>query len=112
MEEEYIACYEATSNAMWLWNLVFALGVVDSAMRLLQLYYDNFAVVSFSNNARRTCRFKHIDINFYFVKENVVEGIIDIEYTLVANMLIDPLTKGLLVWVFEEHASRMGLLKV
>ena len=78
MEEEYIACYEVTSNAMWLWNLVFSLGVVDSAMRPLQLYCDNSTVVSFSKNVKRTYRFKHIDINFYFIKENVAKGIIDI----------------------------------
>ena len=40
MEEEQIACYEVISNAMWLWNLVFSLGVVDFAMRPLQLYYE------------------------------------------------------------------------
>ena len=67
--------------------------------------------LSFSKNAKRTCRFKHIDINLYFVKENVAKGIIDI-YTATANMLTDLLTKGLPVWVFEEHVSRMGLLGV
>ena len=66
MEAEYIACYEATCSAMWLRNLVFALGVVAST------------TVSFFKNTRSTCCSKHIDIKFYFVKEKVVEGIIDI----------------------------------
>ncbi|KAL5576619.1 hypothetical protein UlMin_018318 [Ulmus minor] len=111
MEAEYVVCYEATCNAMWLRNFISALGVVDSTTRPLKLYCDNSAAVSFSRNTRSTCRSKHIDVKFYFVKEKVVEGLISVEYMSTNNMLADPLTKGLPICVFQEQVSHMGLLE-
>ena len=110
MEAEYMACYEATCQAVWLRNFISALGVVDSISRPLKLYCDNSAAVSFSKNARSTSRSKHIDIKYYFVKEKVAEALIAIEYTPTTSMLADPLTKGLPICVFAKHVTRMGLL--
>ncbi|KAL5538471.1 hypothetical protein UlMin_045758 [Ulmus minor] len=110
MEAEYVACYEATCNAMWLRNFISALGVVNSAMRPLELYCDNFATVSFSRNTKSTCRSKHIDVKFYFVKEKVA-GLISVEYMFTNNMLANSLTKGLPICVFQEHVSHMRLLE-
>ena len=110
METEYMACYEATCHAIWLWNFISTLGVVDSISRPLKLYCDNYAVVSFSRNTRSTSRSKHIDIKFYFVKEKVAESLITTEHTPTSSMLADPLTKDLPICVFQEHVSRMGLL--
>ena len=77
-----------------------ALGVVDSMSKPLKLYCGNYAVVSFSKNTRSTSRSKHIDIKFYFVKEKVAKGLITVEYTPTGSMLVDPLTKSLLICVF------------
>ena len=64
MKVEYEACYEKTCNAMWLWNFISTLGVVDSASGPLKLYYDNYATVSFSWNTRSTSQSKHIEVKF------------------------------------------------
>ena len=111
MEAEYMACYEATCQAIWLRNFISALGVVDSIARPLKLYCDNYAAVAFSKNTRSTSRSKHIDIKYYFVKDKVAESLISIEYTPTTSMLADPLTKGLPICVFLEHVTRMGLLE-
>lgn len=111
MEVEYVVCYEATCHAMWLRNFISALGVMDSISRPLKLYCDNSTTLSFSRNTRSTSRSKHIDIKFYFVKEKVIESLITIEHTPTSNMLVDPLTKGLPICVFQEHVSYMGLLE-
>ena len=66
-----MACYEATCHAIWLQNFISALEVVHYISRSLKLLWDNFAVVSFFRNTRSTSRFKHIDVNFFFVKEKV-----------------------------------------
>ena len=65
-EAEYVACYEATGHAIWLWNFISALEVVHSISRLLKLFCDNFAAVSFSRNTRSTSRSKNIDVKFLF----------------------------------------------
>ncbi|KAL5553642.1 hypothetical protein UlMin_041043 [Ulmus minor] len=67
MEAEYVACYEATYNAMWLRNFISALGVVDSTTRPLKLYCDNSVAISFSCKTRSTCHSKHIDVKFFFL---------------------------------------------
>ena len=71
-EVEYMACYEATCHAIWLWNFISTLRVVHYVSKLLKLFFDNYAVVSFSRNNRSTSCPKNIDVKFYFVKEKVV----------------------------------------
>ena len=45
MEVEFVACFEATIQANWLWNFISGLGIVDSIARPLKMYCDNSAVV-------------------------------------------------------------------
>ena len=66
-----MAYYEVTYHAIWLWNFISALEVVDSISRLLKLFCDNFIVVSFFRNTVSTSRSKNIDAKFFFVKEKV-----------------------------------------
>ena len=81
VEAVYVACYEPTCHAIWLWNFVSALGVVHSISRPPKLFCDHSTTVSFSRNTRSTSRSKHIDVKFYFVKEKVVESLISIEHS-------------------------------
>ena len=85
--------------------------VIYSIFRPLKLFCDNFVVVSFSRNTRSTSGSKDIDVKFYFVKEKVTESLVSVEHTPMTNMLTDPLTKGLLIGVFQEHVTCMGLLE-
>ena len=63
--------------------------------RPLKLFCDNSLVVSFFRNTRGTSCSKHIDVKFFFVKENIAESIILVEHTPTTSMLADPLTKDL-----------------
>ncbi|XP_062079855.1 receptor-like protein EIX2 [Humulus lupulus] len=47
MEAKYMACYEATCQAIWLRNFISALGVVESISRPLKLYCDNSAALQY-----------------------------------------------------------------
>ncbi|RVX07192.1 Retrovirus-related Pol polyprotein from transposon TNT 1-94 [Vitis vinifera] len=111
MEAEYVACYVACCHAMWMRNFISALGVVDSISRPLKLFCDNSVAIVFSKNTRSISRSKHIDVKFYLVKEKVAGSLIDIEHMSTKSMLVDPLTKGLPIVVFQEHVSQMGLLE-
>ena len=53
MEEEYVACYEATCYAIWLRNFISTLEVVHSISRPLKLFCDNSAAASFSRSTSR-----------------------------------------------------------
>ncbi|RVW83183.1 Retrovirus-related Pol polyprotein from transposon TNT 1-94 [Vitis vinifera] len=41
MEAEFVACFEASSHALWLRNFISGLGVVDSIAKPLRIYCDN-----------------------------------------------------------------------
>ena len=76
----------------------------------LKLFYDNFSVISFFWNTRSTSRSKHIDVKLFFVKEKVVESFISVKHMPAFSMLTNPLTKGLPIFVFQEHVTHMRLL--
>jgi hypothetical protein len=48
MEAEFIACYEATTQALWLRNFIGGLKVVDSIARSIKIFCNNSAAVFFS----------------------------------------------------------------
>jgi hypothetical protein len=111
MEAEYVACYEATRQAMWLKNLISGFLIVESISRPLVIYCDNTAAVSFSHNNKKSSRSKHFDVKLMFVREKIMEFQTRIEHIATENMLADPLTKGLAVGVFQNHVTHMGLVK-
>ena len=98
-----MTCYEATCHAIWLQNFISALKVVHFIYRPLKLFCDNFIVVSFSRNTRSTSHSKHIDVQFFFVKEKVTESLSLVEHTPITSMLVDLPTKGLPICVFQER---------
>ncbi|KAF7835239.1 Retrovirus-related Pol polyprotein from transposon TNT 1-94 [Senna tora] len=87
IEAEYIACYEATRQAVWLRNLI----------------------ISFSHNHRNSSRTKHFDEKFLFVREKFAESQTRLVHIPGEQMLADPMAKGLPVGVFKNHVSHMGI---
>ena len=110
MEAEYVACYEATRHAVWLQNFIRDFGVFESIERPIMMYCDNNAMMSFSNNLKGTPGEMYIDVKYFVVKEKVEKDLITVVHTPTYNMVANPLTKALLIGIFEDHVSRMGLL--
>jgi len=50
MQAEFVACYEATGQAVWLKNLIPGLKVIDNIIEPIMLYCDNQFAVFFSSN--------------------------------------------------------------
>jgi hypothetical protein len=71
MYAEFVACYDAVGQAMWLKKFVPGLRVVDSIERPLKLYYDNESAILYAHNNKKTKIAKHINIRFYVVKEKI-----------------------------------------
>ena len=110
MEAEYVTCYEDTRHAVWLWNFIRDLGVVNSIEKPIIMYCGNTTTMSFSNNLKGTPGARYIDVKYFVVKEKVEEGLITVNHTPTYNMVPNPLTKALPIGIFEEHVSCMGLL--
>ncbi|KAL6345514.1 hypothetical protein AAG906_017238 [Vitis piasezkii] len=109
MEAEFVACFEASSHALWLRNFISWLGVVDSIAKPLRIYCDNTASVFFSKNGKFSSGSKHMDLKYLVVKERVQKQQVSIENIRTTLMVADPLTKGLPPKAYLEHVMRMGL---
>ncbi|XP_040864986.1 secreted RxLR effector protein 161-like [Glycine max] len=110
MAVKFIACFKASNHGIWLRNFVTGLRVVDGIERPLKIYYDNNSAVLDSNNNRSATKSKFIDITFWIGKERVQNRQISIEHLRTNDMLVDPLTKGLVPKVFHEHTTHMELI--
>ena len=67
MEAEFVACYEATKQTLWLKNFILGLRVMDSVPKPLKLLCDNVAAVFFSKSKKSGSCSKYIDIKYLVV---------------------------------------------
>ena len=68
---EFVACFQATVQANWLWNFISRLGVIDSMAKPLRIYCDNFAAILFSRNDKYSKGAKHMKLKYFVIKEEV-----------------------------------------
>ena len=64
MQAEFVACYEATGQAVWLKNFIPRLKVVDSISKPILLYCDNEPAVFYTSNNMSSNAARHIDIKY------------------------------------------------
>ncbi|KAH9656751.1 hypothetical protein KPL70_022797 [Citrus sinensis] len=110
MAAEFVACYEASNQGIWLRNFVTGLRILEGVEKPLKIFCDNKSSVLYFNNNRSSTKSKHIDIKFLVVKERVQSGQISIEHIGTNSMIADPLTKGLPPKVVHEHTACMGVI--
>jgi hypothetical protein len=101
MYAEFVACYEAVGQTIWVKKFVSGLRVVDNIERPLKLYCDNEPAVLYAHNNKKTKAVKHINIRFYVVKEKIQDQTISLEHISTKMMIVDPLMKGLPPSVFR-----------
>jgi hypothetical protein len=110
MQVEFMTCYEATSQAVWLKNFIPKLHVIDNIARPLTLFCDNEVAVFFSKNNKSSGASKWIDIKYLVVRDKVKDDIIVIQHIEMRAMLADSLTKALPPTLYKEHVAGMGLI--
>ncbi|CAL2247285.1 unnamed protein product [Prunus armeniaca] len=109
MFSEYIACYEATSHAIWLRNFIKDIKVVDSISRLVQIYNGNTWAVFQCMNNKKSSGLQHIDIKYLIVRENVANKLVRFDHIRIQDMIANPFTKFLPSETFLRHVENMRL---
>lgn len=109
MEAEFVLCFEATSQGVWLKSFISRFRLVDSISRPSRIYCDNLAAVYVAKNNRSGSRSKHINIKYLAILEHVKENKVVIEHINVELMLVDPLTEGMPPFKFKDHVVTIGL---
>jgi len=105
-EAEYRVMANATSEAIWLHNLLCSLHVpILSA----QLYCDNQAALHIAANPVFHERTKHIEIVCHFVKERILSGEVITRYVFTKEQLADLFTKVLGLRPFHYSLGKLGV---
>ena len=111
MQAEFVACYGATTQAIWLKNFISGLLVVDSITRPIKIFCDNSDAMFFSKNNKSSKGSKHIELKYLIVRDVVKNEDIMVEHIDTTNILADPLTKRLRPITFQAHVFNMGIVE-
>ena len=109
MEVEFVSCFEATLQGVWLKSFIFGLRIMDSISKPLRMYCGNSTLVFMAKNKKSGSRNKHIDIQYLAIREHVKENKVVIEHISTELMIANPLTKGMPPFKFKDHVMNMGL---
>jgi hypothetical protein len=90
---ELIAAHLAAHEIMWARNLLLELGYPQT--NPTTLFEDNLSTISLIVNKGNGQRSKHIDLRYNFVREQVVEQVLDMIHLPGVDMTSDILTKPL-----------------
>ncbi len=102
-EAEYVVL---ASAAVWMGQLTTELGIQPEAITIFE---DNQSAISMTKNPQFHGRAKHIDLKYHFVRDQMSEGTVKLEYCPSKEMIADMLTKGLPKDQFVKLRQLAGL---
>ena len=104
-EAEYRAVATATSEVMWLNNLLFELHIPQ--LKPPVLLCDNIGATYLCLNPVFHSRMKHISLDYHFVREQVQSGKLRVSHISTKDQLADMLTKPLPLSKFADFRLKM-----
>jgi hypothetical protein len=78
----------------------------------MNVWCDNKSAISIANNPVQHNRTKHMEIDRFFIKENIDHGIIKVEHVSSGQRLADCLTKGLSDRECNLACDKMGMIDI
>jgi hypothetical protein len=117
-EAEYIALKEATKESLYLQNFIKELFNYSSIKqfntfnKVNTIKTDSLSAIELAKNPIYYARTKYVDITYYFVRENLLSGNIDLVYKNTSTILADNLTKSTAVPIFLDFKSRISLVQI
>jgi Reverse transcriptase (RNA-dependent DNA polymerase) len=106
-EAEFVAATSAGQEILWLRNLFTEFGYnMDTPSTL---YIDNQSALSVAKNPEHHGRMKHLDLRFYWLRDEVEQGRIKVAHLPTDLMPADILTKALGRVKVGEMVDMLGL---
>ena len=107
-EAEFISLTEATKEVLWLTYFLDELGIEYNTPRI---FTDSRSAMEWSKNAVHHQRTKHVALKYFFVRDEVRNNRVKIEYISTKDNEADIMTKSTVKSVFQKLAPRvMGRL--
>ena len=92
-----------------LWPRAMLKDMGHEQVRGTQVWEDNQGAIALANNAGHYARTDHVDIRHHFIRENVQDGILKIDYIDTKNQLADMLTKALGTKILKLMCEATGI---
>ncbi|KAG8503841.1 hypothetical protein CXB51_001949 [Gossypium anomalum] len=102
-EAEYRSLAVATSDITWLVSLLAELHV--KSVDLPTVWCDNSSVVAVAANSVLHSKFKHVELDLFFVREKVASGDLVVGEVPACDQVADVLTKPLSVSLFSRFRN-------
>lgn len=110
VEAEYRSLAAATSDIAWLVSLLQELRV--NSADLPTVWCDNSSAVAVTANPVLHSKFKHVELDLFFVCEKVANGSLIVGEVPACDQLADILTKPLSVYLFTRFWNSLRVTPV
>ena len=108
-ESEIYSLTESFKEALWIRNMLNALGIT---IEKIKIYEDNTGAIAIVKNQNIDSKTKHIDIKTKFLNHSIKENNVDLNYIKSENQLADTLTKPLGKVKFEKFREALNVIGI
>jgi hypothetical protein len=109
-EAEFVAAVSAGQESIWMSQFLAELGYDTSGAAPLLM--DNQSAVQVARNPEHHGRMKHLDLRYFWLRDEVVKGHLAPRYIPTAEMAADILTKALARVKVETAHEQLGLFPI
>lgn len=107
-ESEFVAACETAKEAVWIQRLLSEIRPYNN--KPVPIRCDNQSSISLIRNPEHHQKTKHIEVKYFFVRDQQNIGNIDVTYIGTADQLADILTKPLPRPRLEDLRTRIGVI--
>jgi hypothetical protein len=104
---EYKVIADATAEIMWMQTLLKELQILSP--KAARLWCDNIGTKYLSFNPIFHGRSKHIKVEYYFIRERVLQKLLYIDFVSPRDQVADGFTKALSVRLLENFKNNLNL---
>ncbi|CAD6223427.1 unnamed protein product [Miscanthus lutarioriparius] len=106
-EAEYRAMALSLCEMLWLKGLLKELRLLKN--ETMMLHCDNVVVINIANNLVQLDRTKHVEIDRFFIKEKLDNGVLRLKYVKSHSQIVHCFTKSLGPSENELSCNKMGM---
>ncbi|XP_040944289.1 uncharacterized mitochondrial protein AtMg00810-like [Gossypium hirsutum] len=104
-EAEYRSVAHLTAELVWIRSLLIELCVPIPKRSLI--WCDSSIAVAIAGNLVLHSKFKHVEIDLFFVREKVADGVLQVGHISGSDQIADVLTKSLSVGIFTKFRDQL-----
>ena len=101
---EYVAMSEAVKEIKFLYFLLRDIGIEVELPIVVKT--DNIGALFMSQNSSTGVRTRHVDTRYHFIRENVEDGIVRVEFVKSCDNDSDIFTKNVSQEIYEKHVKK------